>query len=476
MRLLKLIPVSVGGRVAFAVNAIVLVLGVTFLVFDYRRESSQRLNDKVLALEGQAMTLHQAVSLVDRNSLADQQRVIDAVCGRMSDEVSPGHHIVVEIDGKTLQSQVHHRSSDDLLQTIRYDDEPDIESTALLVGKHSEGGITVRIGEQVGTAMREIRRRAALRSLGVFAFGVLLSVAINIVVHRLVQRPLRRLVKTIDAIASGDFRLASGRFEGLELTRLVDAVNSMSGSLARAERQRKIALDKARRVQANLLPRLEEGGLDVAYFHHTADEVGGDFLDIFRTKSGATVLCLADVVGHGIAPAMITAMLKVLLMEAAEAHADPAEMMKLLNHRFTAVSLPEDFATVFLGVWTPEDRRLRYVSAGHEPVFYRPDDDSDGQLLSSTGLMVGLDQDTEWESHSVQIAPGAYLAGWTDGVTDAWDETDERFGRDRLISLFEQHTEVGPIAATKKIESAVKAHARSGPLADDCTFFAVQFS
>ena len=471
-----LIPTSVGVRVALAVNLLVIVVGIGFLIFAYLSETRQRLADKSLSLREQAMTLHQAVSLVDRKSVADQQRVIDAVCGRMSDEESPGHHIVVEIAGTALQSQAHHRDSDDQLRAIRSSDEhAGIGDGGLLVGKHSEGGVTVYVGEQMANVKAAIRRQALLRSVGVVAFGLLLAVAINLVIHRLVHKPLRGLVKTIDGIAAGNYGAAAGQFKGAELARLAAAVDSMSGSLAQAGKRRKLALDRARRVQANLLPpNGMGGGLDVAYFHRTAEEVGGDFLDVFQTQAGTTVLCVADVVGHGIAPAMIAAMLKVLLLDAAEVHGDPGDMLRQLNRRFTAVNLPEDFATVFLAVWTPATRTLRYVSAGHEPALLLSNDSA--VRLSSTGAMMGIDPAMAWETQSVQIGPGAFLACWTDGITEAWGTTDEQFSRDRLISLVKHGVGAGPRGVADEVEKAVKEHAGERPLADDCTFVAVRFA
>lgn len=472
----RFVPTSVSVRVALAVNLLVVVVGVGFLTFDYNRETRQRLADKSLALREQAMTLHQAVSVVDRKSVADQQRVIDAVCGRMSDEESPGHHIVVEIDGKALQSQAHHRDSDEQLRAIRSAAERAGEEHAgLLVGKHSGRGITVYVGEQRRSVKAAIRRQTVLRSVGVVVFGLLLAVAINLVIHRLVHKPLRRLVGTIAGIAAGSYGTPAGRFDGAEMARLATAVDSMSGSLAQAERQRKLALDRARRVQANLLPHDGRGsGLDVASFHRAADVVGGDFLDIFQTKAGATVLCVADVVGHGIAPATIAAMLKVPLLDAAEVHDDPGDMLRLLNRRFTAVNLPEDFATVFLAVWTPATRTLSYISAGHEPALLLSNDSV--ALLSSTGPMMGIDPAMAWETQSVQIGHGEFLACWTDGITEARGDTDAPFGRDRLISLVEHGIGAGPSAVADEVERAVKEHAGDRPMADDCTFVAVRFA
>lgn len=479
MSIRRFVPNSVGVRVALAVNTLVVVTGVGLLTFDYQRESSQRLADKAHALREQAVTLHQAVSGLDRKSAEGQQRFIDAACRRMSDTGPHDHCIVVEIDGKVLQSQDQHRDHSELPRAIlsagERPDDAQPEASGLIVGKYSEAGITVWVGEQMAGVRAEIRRQAVLRSVGLMAFVLVLAVAINLVIHNLVHKPLRRLVKTIDGIAAGDYGTMVGRFEGAELLRLAKAVNAMSVSLAQAEAHRKASLDRARRVQTNLLPHNGRiSGMEVAFFHRAAEDVAGDYLDIFQTSRGRTVLCVADVVGHGIAPAMIAAMLKVLLLDAGDVHDDPGDMLGLLNRRFTAVNLLEDFASVFLAVWEPATRTLCYVSAGHEPAIFLPSG-SMARLLSSTGPLMGLDPKMTWETHAIQIEPGELLAFWTDGITEAWGQADDQFGRDRLVSLIGQHREANTQELVQVVERALGDHTEDGQVSDDCTFVAIRF-
>lgn len=473
------VPRSVGVRVALAVNLLVIVCGMGFLIVDYQQESRQRLADKALALREEAMTIHQGISGLSRKSVEDQQRFINAVCRRMSDDESPGHHIVVEIDGKALQSQAHHRDSEQALQAVRAASgrsPAEIEDTDLLVGWHREAGVTVYVAERMTSVQTEIRRQAMLRSVGIVLFGLLLALAVSLVIHRLVHKPLRRLVKTIDSIAAGDYRKTNGRFDGAELAQVAAAVDSMSHSLARAEEHRKASLDRARRVQEHLLPQNGGGnGLDIAFFHNAAEDVAGDYVDVFQTNRGTTIICVADVVGHGIAPAMIAAMLKVLLLDAAEVHDDPGGMLGLLNRRFSTVNLPGDFATVFLAEWRPASRTLCYANAGHEPALLLSSDRILAQL-DSTGIMLGIEPAMTWETQAVQIAAGDCLACWTDGITEAWGNANELFGRDRLISLIEQGVGAGPRAILEEVERAIQEHARGRPFSDDCTFLAVCFS
>lgn len=100
-----LLPGSLGVRVALAINLLVLVAGVGFLAFDYRRESRQRLADKKATLNEQATTVLQAVSGLRRLSDSDRQGFLGGVYRGMDEDNSSGRHLVVEIDGRIVQSQ-----------------------------------------------------------------------------------------------------------------------------------------------------------------------------------------------------------------------------------------------------------------------------------------------------------------------------------------------------------------------------------
>lgn len=471
-------PSSIALRVALVVNVIVIVCGSALIVQDYFREWEHRLADKRLALQEQAMMIGQALTFLPQNAASEQQSLINAVCSRMSENDSPGHHIVVDIGGASFQSQTCHRDSPAQLAAIRAAFR--IESNSgdnndLLVGRFTEGAITVYVAEQMSTVRRDVRRQAWLRTLAIGAFGVTLAVAVNFAIHRLVQRPLARLVTSINEIAAGRYQQDAGTYDGAELVQVAAAVNSMSSALALAAAHRQATIDRARRVQENLLPQLSPVAANhVAFFHRAAEDVAGDYLDLFCTSRGTTVLCVADVVGHGIASAMIAAMLKVLTLKAAEDFAEPADMLADINRRLVDTGLPEAFATMFLAEWCPDTQTLHHVNAGHEPALLVS---SAKQLafLESSGPMLGVDPLATWETQSMQLSPGDLVACWTDGVTEACNACDVVLGRDRLIAVIRHHSVQHPQDVVNLVERALDDHVADALPTDDRSMLVVRF-
>jgi sigma-B regulation protein RsbU (phosphoserine phosphatase) len=92
------------------------------------------------------------------------------------------------------------------------------------------------------------------------------------------------------------------------------------------------------------------------------------------------------------------------------------------------------YATLFVGILSPETRELRYVNAGHNPQYVLR---RAGTLerMTSSGLPVGLLAGHGYSETSVQLAAGDLLFFYTDGCVETENEHDEMFGPERLEAL-----------------------------------------
>ncbi|MBY0524434.1 MAG: SpoIIE family protein phosphatase [Gemmataceae bacterium] len=472
---------GIGFRTALAVDLVLLVGVAAFIAVDYLREEQQRVKEKMSALDDEAMTLHQALAPLGKTNPEHVQALVDKVCARMSEEASPGHHILVETEGRVVQSRSHQRDSDEIVQAIRAaaaapDRRVVHRGSAIVTGVHQEGDVTVYVAEQLENIRAEVQEQVLLRSLGLAVFGIVLAAAVNVIIHRLVARPLHRLVRAIDAIRAGELGTQTGQFHSNELDRLALAINEMSRQLADDAERRRLVLDKARRVQENLLPRPGQvlPGVSVAAIHRPVEAVAGDFYDVLALPDGSVLCCVADVVGHGVPAAMVAAILKVLLLDAAELDPIPGHVIRHVNSRFTAVALPEDFASLLVFRWEPSRHVLCYASAGHEPGLLRCGPQPTA-LLTATGPLLGLGEGDLWESRSIPLAAGAVLVCLTDGVSETMNRDGQPFGRERLNALIDSAREVQPEQLLAAMDGAVQRHRDGGPPTDDYTLVVMCF-
>lgn len=471
---------GIGFRTSVAVNAVMVAAVAGFIAFDAVRETRHHVEEKTAALDAEAMTLHQAVVGlgVDADGV---QGLIDRVCERMSETAAPGHHIVVEANGRVFQSRAHRRESDEFAAAIRTaaaasGRRATHRGADLVAGVHAEAGVTVYIAERLDDIRKEIRGQVVVRSVGLLVFGAALALGVNLLIHRIVSRPLRRLVRAIDAVRAGRLGEQAGPFGTYELDKLAGAVNEMSRTLADEADRRKLALAKARQVQQNLLPRPGRvaRGVELAAIHRPAEAVAGDFYDVLPLPDGTVVCCVADVVGHGVPAAMVAAILKVLILDAVEVDADPGRVVRRVNGRFAAVAPAECFATLLVARWCPARQTLWFASAGHEAALLLAGS-APPRPLDSTGTMLGVLPDGIWETASVPAPPGSVLVGLTDGVTEAMDAGGTQFGRDRLGEAIAGVAAAAPDRIVAAVDEAVRQHLGGLTPADDYTLVAVRF-
>lgn len=469
---------SVRFRLLVAVNtAIVLLLGV-FLIVDYRQEIAARVAEKHVALEEETKTLLPAVSRLRPYGRQAVQRYIDDVCGRMQDSASPGHHIAVQMDGAVLQAVAHHRASAAIFDAMKRASRAPTHRAKtgdeeMVVGSTRQDGITVYVSEYMSN-LRGAARGDILRRLPRIVLLVLVTaIVVNLVFLRMAARPLRQLVDAVRRIAEGEFGLRTGPFKSEEFDLLAEAVNTMSSALAENQRRRRHEMDRARGIQEQLLPRdVKVPGLRLAHLYRPAEDVAGDYFDIITLPDGTCLVAVADVTGHGVPAALSAAMLKAYLQDAAERRRDPADILRFLNHRLTGVAQTDNFVTMFVAVVSCDRRTIRYASAGHDPGLVLR---GDGRVdeLPSTGLVLGVLEDADWSVETVTVDPGDRLVLATDGVTEAMNEKNELFGRQRLADELQQCKDLAVEECIRRIDHSVNDHCGSRKPSDDITLLAI---
>ncbi len=84
-----------------------------------------------------------------------------------------------------------------------------------------------------------------------------------------------------------------------------------------------------------------------------------------------------------------------------------------------------------------EAREFRCISAGYPgPIYQSPGGDT--TVLWAHSFPIGLFEDVVYEEWLIRLRPGDRLYFYSDGVTEAINERDKQFGRERLIGAIDQ--------------------------------------
>ncbi|HEY3215242.1 MAG TPA: GAF domain-containing SpoIIE family protein phosphatase [Candidatus Eisenbacteria bacterium] len=192
----------------------------------------------------------------------------------------------------------------------------------------------------------------------------------------------------------------------------------------------------ARQIQSSFLlsefprmPRFEVHALNIP-----SKEVAGDFYDLVPTGNGSFVLAIADVAGKGVPAALLSSMLQASLRTQAASIPSVAEILRNINSLVYRRAAVHQFATFFIARIDEDGLRMRFSNAGHNyPVIARRSGEQ--ILLDRTGLLLGIQEATEYEETSLSLQTGDCLVLYTDGITEATDGQQEQFGEERLHGI-----------------------------------------
>ncbi len=173
-------------------------------------------------------------------------------------------------------------------------------------------------------------------------------------------------------------------------------------------------------LQRSLLPTVltaPEGVSIAARYIPAAGDLGGDWYDVFELPDGRLGLVMGDVVGHGLESAIVMGRLRSSLRAYALEHEDPAEVLWRLDRKICHFE-PGAFATVIYGVASAPFTQWLFSSAGHYPPLIglpgRPAFPAD----FAPDRMLGVSPDAHRTSTTVNLAPGALLCLYTDGLVE----------------------------------------------------------
>lgn len=242
--------------------------------------------------------------------------------------------------------------------------------------------------------------------------------------------------------------------------------------LARTEAE----LSFARKVQRELFPRElpRTGGLELAAICIPARGISGDYYDVVALEDGRHILAVADISGKGISAAILMAHVHALLRVLASLDTNPSSVCARLSRHLHQVTDASRFATLFYADWTPRERRLRYVNAGHNPpLLMRADSAS---MLSEGGIPLGIVPEPSYEMGDLVLEPGNLLVLYSDGITEASQlDGAERveFGEERLRRIVAEARHRRPAEIQKHVLEAVRAFSAKEP-EDDMTLMVVK--
>jgi phosphoserine phosphatase RsbU/P len=203
--------------------------------------------------------------------------------------------------------------------------------------------------------------------------------------------------------------------------------------------------------------------------------VGGDLFDMFMLDDNQLFISICDTLGKGIPAAMFSVMARTFIRSIANPIIKPGRMMEVLNDGLSLGGESDMFVTVLMGKLNLKTGEFIYCNAGHpHPIILR--NSRQEEIMEQThGIPVGVKINLKFSESSVFLASGESLIIYTDGVTEEYNNENEFFGIERLISVVKQLHDLTMQDLVNKTFDALELFRGRPEVNDDTTLVAIKF-
>lgn len=335
----------------------------------------------------------------------------------------------------------------------------------------------------------------------VFAWGEVLAIIIllcmgvgGIVIFFFTSRSIRHATKPLGFLSESTQEVAKGHFDtplptfkhNDEVAQLRDAFGTMQQELKKyveelqattaAKASMMSELNVAHSIQMSMIPKTFPAfpnRKDIELFASLtpAKAVGGDLYDFF-IQDEKLLFCIGDVSGKGVPAALVMAVTRTLFRNIAAHTTKPSHIVETMNVNICDGNDNCMFVTLFVGVLDLQTGRLFYCNAGHEAP-YLLNEGHAAILPCDHNLPVGVAPDLKYSEQETELPSGTTLFLYTDGLTEAENEKQELFGKQRVTDAVKA-AKGSTQELLKAVTDAVHQYVGDTEQSDDLTLLALK--
>lgn len=236
-------------------------------------------------------------------------------------------------------------------------------------------------------------------------------------------------------------------------------------------------LDMASVIQRSiLLTKIDDWNeLKFSVKYNAMEKIGGDFYDVFQLKDNKIGVLIADVSGHGIPAALVTAMAKISFGNAGYQFDSPKRIFQEVNKNIIDHMKTQDYMTCFMAV-IDDDYNITYSNASHQKGIVYRKETGEIELLDTNGLFIGALEEARdtYEEKTTKLNYGDRLILYTDGIPEAQDVHRQEYSNERFEKSILKHKDLGLNDFTEVILRDVQNHIGEMGAIDDISLLIVE--
>ena len=262
--------------------------------------------------------------------------------------------------------------------------------------------------------------------------------------------------------------------------------------LAKKNHQFEAELLVARQLQEHLMaigfdsqPMYARSGkmwkLEASYLYTPSHHLAGDFFYLIPISENRLGILICDVMGHGIKAALVTMLIRGLMLETPVLLTEPEKVMKHLNDSLVKLAEDPEFPRFVTALYTVIDLNtgnVRLANAGHPAPIWRVEDTSGSHFelcpVENIGPALGLLPDEIFKGSQFELTEKTELLFYTDGIIEQKTKQGEEWGIENLEETVLDHESDDLPIQLKAISDELKESAGAEELSDDVCIVAVR--
>ncbi len=223
--------------------------------------------------------------------------------------------------------------------------------------------------------------------------------------------------------------------------------------------------------------------LEASYLYAPSHHLAGDFFYLIPIAENQLGILVCDVMGHGIKAALVTMLIRGLMLETPVLLGEPDKVLKHLNDNL--VTLAEDpefprFVTALYTVIDLDQGEVKIANAGHPAPIWRVQDNTGTHFelcpIDDIGPALGLIPDEVYKGNQFTLTEMTEILFFTDGIIEQKTKNGEEWGVENLEEAVLDHESDELPEQLKAISKELKQSAGAEELSDDVCIIAVRLS
>jgi serine phosphatase RsbU (regulator of sigma subunit) len=233
-----------------------------------------------------------------------------------------------------------------------------------------------------------------------------------------------------------------------------------------------LELEQAQKTQKSLI-RLDvpEGkNYKMSSYYKSYEKVGGDVLSLEERQDGKLNILFADISGHGISSAMVSAMATLAFKIVSKANLKPAEALLTMHELMKPLVIDHHISACFL-VFDPKSNNIEYSYAGHHSILLI----RNGNLkeLEGRGTLILSLMKPSLQDYKYSLEKGDRLLMFSDGLYELFNTEGEFYGEENLYNSIRSKLHLNGTELLQSLVDSSLSYANFNA-EDDMTLFSLE--